>query len=594
MFELGSIAHRLQSDLCRVGAAGADAAAADWVDLAGSCQQLINMVGAMQTVALAHLAATEDVVRDDGTIEEEFRGLGHQRLDAPALVHDLLGLTASAATDRVATAVDLVTRHPTVVEVMRAGRLDVYRAGIVAEELAEASREVCAEVVDQIGTHLGTEAGGALRRRTRRVLARVDADLLRRKAERARAERSLRRCAFAPGVDEWSAKVPVEESRTARTAWSVVDGLARRYLTEGRCAGIEQARADALMDLIHARATGEVTVHLTVPASEVAAEAARVADSADLVPVTGFGMPGVTHVRASWVTSMFEMVMSPRDANASSNLRGAGSRRGRGRGRALDVVACDDTTGALMSLPVSVQSRRRERRDIAASLGDTVAGASDHGRYRPPPGMIEFVKARDGQCRFPGCAINARFCDVDHVVPWPVGASHPTNLVCLCRRHHRIKQRPRWSARLDPDGTLVWTDPTDRRRTTLPLDHLQRGTTAAPGVMVASGDSTPTVNVDVDATLPSLLEETFDHQTAGHLVELACTPPQLTTRNRRALRSGARVSTNRVVAKLSAGEKFTLEVIRPCNRLDSAALLTHRHLRSSRPNHAPGDDPPPF
>jgi hypothetical protein len=276
-----------------VRAVGADASAMEWVELAGSCQQLINVVAAMQTVALAQVAATEDVVCEDGTIEGEFRGLGHQRLDAPALVQDLLGLTASGATDRVATAVDLVTRHHALVEAMAAGRLDAYRSGIVAEELADATPEVCAEVADRFGPRHGTEAGGALRRRTRRVLASVDADLVRRKAERVRAERSLRRSAFAPGVDEWTATVPVEESRTA---WSVVDGLARRYVTDGKCAGIEQARADALMDLIHARATGEVTVHLTVPASEVARESG-VAGAGDdrerLVPMTGFGMPGV-------------------------------------------------------------------------------------------------------------------------------------------------------------------------------------------------------------------------------------------------------------------------------------------------------------
>jgi hypothetical protein len=225
MFELDEIQLRLQSELRRVRARGGAASAAEWVEVVGSCQQLINVAGAVQTVALAHVAATEDVVGEDGTLEEEFRGLGHQRLDAPALVHDRLGLTASAATDRVATAVDLVTRHRPVVEAMGAGRLDAYRAGIVAEELAEATPEVCADVVGRIGPRLGTEAGGALRRRTRRVLASVDADLMRRKAERVRGERSLRRCAFAPGVDEWSAKVPVEESRSA---WTVVDGLARR------------------------------------------------------------------------------------------------------------------------------------------------------------------------------------------------------------------------------------------------------------------------------------------------------------------------------------------------------------------------------
>ncbi len=584
----------------------AGASAGDWVDLAGSCQQLINVVAAMQTVALAHVAATEDVMRDDGTIEEEFRGLGHRRLDAPALVQDLLGLTASGATDRVATAVDLVTRHPAVVEAMAEGRLDAYRARIVAEELADATPEVCAEVIDRIGSRLGAEAGGALRRRTRRVLGSVDGDLVRHLAERARAERSLRRCAFAPGVDEWSAKVPVEASRTA---WSVVDGLARRYVTDGKCRGIEQARADALMDLIHARATGQVTVHLTVPASEVAregaaAEAARddgadrgrepAAGAADLVPVTGFGMPGVTHVRASWVASVAGKPRTSPDGPTS-----------------VHVMACDDTTGALMSLPMSSRGRRQGRRDTAAPLAATVAGSSGRGRYRPPEWMIAFVRARDGQCRFPGCAVNARSCDVDHVIPWPVGATHPTNLVCLCRRHHRIKQRPRWRSRLDLDGTLVWTDPTGRQRTTLPLDLLQREHPTAPAGVAkeenagstawCAGSKVPPVSDSRadrsgrdGAALPSVVEETFEHMTDSHLIDLACRTTHLTTRHRRALLTGQRVVV-RGLERTSTRGSLTVEVSRVRDRLDADEEPLHGHPHPSRPTGAPpADDPPPF
>jgi hypothetical protein len=326
MFELGGIRSQLQQELARVrvtGPDGSDGSVERWVDLVGQCQEAINVLAAIQTVALARVAAIEDVVTEDGMIAEEFRGLGHQRLDAGALVAHQLGLTCSGATDRVAAAVDLLTRHRQLVEVMAAGRLDAYRAGVVAEELAEADPDVCADVVARLGVHLGTEPGGSLRRRVRRTLAAVDADLVRVKAAQARAERSLRRTAFAAGVDEWSAKLPVEDSRTA---WSVVDALARRYVTDGRCAGIEAARADALLDLIHARATGQVDVQLTVPASALTGQHADATDGDDggddeghdeLVPVTGFGMAGVTHVRASWLASLVGAVAGSRRFAAS-------------------------------------------------------------------------------------------------------------------------------------------------------------------------------------------------------------------------------------------------------------------------------------
>jgi hypothetical protein len=44
--------------------------------------------------------------------------------------------------------------------------------------------------------------------------------------------------------------------------------------------------------------------------------------------------------------------------------------------------------------------------------------------------------------------------------------------MCLCRHHHRIKQRDGWAVRLHPDGRATWTDPTGLTRTTWPVDHL--------------------------------------------------------------------------------------------------------------------------
>ena len=92
--------------------------------------------------------------------------------------------------------------------------------------------------------------------------------------------------------------------------------------------------------------------------------------------------------------------------------------------------------------------------------------------YRPSARLARLVRARDRRCRFPGCTVAAVFCDLDHVRPWPAGPTDDTNLVCLCRRHHRVKQRPGWHVTLATDGTATWTDPTGRVRTTHPADAL--------------------------------------------------------------------------------------------------------------------------
>jgi hypothetical protein len=635
----------------RAGAGGSLVPMREWVELVGGCQQLINMLAGVQTVALAHVAAVEDVLHEDGTLGEEFRGLGHQSLDAPALVQDQLGLTCSGATDRVATAVDVVTRHPQVLEAMTAGRLDAYRAGIVVEELADAESDVCHEVVAGLREHLGTEPGGMLRRRTRRVLATVDAELVRRKSERARGERSLRRTAFASGVDEWSAKLPVEESRVA---WSVVDQLAPSYMAAGQCSGIEQARADAFLDLIHARATGQVSVQLTVPATELAAHSVDGCTDRgdwpgeDLVPVTGFGMAGVTHVRATWLASVAgsPAVVPKSSARVSTTAADDGrasavASRGEestgtestgtestgaestGTGSNVQVVACNDSTGALVSLPVPVAQapagRRRDRRSMQTKAGrprgsrvgwsgsgvgsrgtsaDAGRSGAPPGSYRPPPWMVEFVKARDGRCRFPGCTISARLCDVDHVIAWPVGITDPVNLACLCRRHHRTKQRPGWRVRLELDGTMVWTDPIGRERTTTPVDHLQIEW-ADTGVIrrgpgVAGHEDAESLTGG--SPLPSALEEHLELLCDAHAVDLACRVENLSAYNRKALRAGRRVSTSPIASQLAERRRHGVDAAHTRGEVWFVASSTrpgrdgHRTARARQPS----DDPPPF
>jgi hypothetical protein len=46
--------------------------------------------------------------------------------------------------------------------------------------------------------------------------------------------------------------------------------------------------------------------------------------------------------------------------------------------------------------------------------------------------------ARDKGCRFPGCA-NSRYVDAHHIEHWANGGeTKPSNLVSLCRFHHRV------------------------------------------------------------------------------------------------------------------------------------------------------------
>jgi Domain of unknown function (DUF222) len=101
--------------------------------------------------------------------------------------------------------------------------------------------------------------------------------------------------------------------------------------------------------------------------------------------------------------------------------------------------------------------------------------APDSG-YRPSAALERFVRCRDLTCRFPGCDRPAEFCDVDHTVPYPLGPTHPSNLKCLCRKHHLLKTfwtgAKGWRDEQLSDATVIWTAPTGQRYTTRPGSRL--------------------------------------------------------------------------------------------------------------------------
>ena len=104
----------------------------------------------------------------------------------------------------------------------------------------------------------------------------------------------------------------------------------------------------------------------------------------------------------------------------------------------------------------------------------------DFGRavYRPPAAVADRVHTRDARCRFPGCAMPATRCDVDHRTAWDAGgATCPCNLDALCRYHHRIKTFTTWTAVRDHHtNTLTWTSPLGRVHTDQPAPDLPTGT----------------------------------------------------------------------------------------------------------------------
>lgn len=73
-----------------------------------------------------------------------------------------------------------------------------------------------------------------------------------------------------------------------------------------------------------------------------------------------------------------------------------------------------------------------------------------------PPAIGRALRARDRGCRFPGCC-NTRFVDGHHIRHWADGgATRLSNLVLLCRFHHRQVHEGNIQVQRLDDGGLVF------------------------------------------------------------------------------------------------------------------------------------------
>ncbi len=273
-------AHRVATALAD---RGARRTREEWLAVVGDCQSLINTLTAVQDAAIAEAARRESVWCEDGTLGESVHASGRVTLDAADVLAPVVGASHSQAQRRVEQAVRLAARRVPVPadgrdlpdasglgglhEAMAAGHLDSYRAAVIAFELEVAPADVADAIVAALNSHLG-EDSSSLRRRTRVLLSRISPDLVRERAQKARANTGLRRWVAEPGVDEWHGTFPSED---AATAWAAIDRLAHDLVAAGTCTNIEQARGKALTDLVTGNATVDVQIVLTVPAESQSA-----------------------------------------------------------------------------------------------------------------------------------------------------------------------------------------------------------------------------------------------------------------------------------------------------------------------------------
>src|SRR5665811_264249 len=240
------------------------------VDLAAEvdgAQRVINAACAVQALRVAQYAAREEEQDPSGQWVEAEHGLGHVSEFAADAFGPMLAMGPVAAGRKVDTAAALAAKLPLTLAAMSAGDLDSWRATIIATELSEASPASCAAVEALIHPAVLAEAPGAVTKRVRRVLARIDADALRVKAAKERLDRFVHAYpSHVPGLTTWVASLPAADSAAC---WAAIDDLAHQMHGDDPTRTLEQCRADAMVDLMLTNVEVSTTVTLMIPVQTV-------------------------------------------------------------------------------------------------------------------------------------------------------------------------------------------------------------------------------------------------------------------------------------------------------------------------------------
>jgi hypothetical protein len=298
---------------------------------------------------------------------------------------------------------------------LQTGAIDLQRAHVIAEGCRDLGPRQAQQVESLVLDRAPQQSAQTLARAVARQVVAVAPEAATQRRSAARADRSVRGYPTRDGMAELVAHLPALDWVIISTA---INAAARSVKASGDERSLEQLRADALVAPF--------------------AKALRTGVLDGLDPVTLARHRGVRPAVHVHVPAATLMGVEP----APGELTGYGAiDAGLARDLAADGVwqrlLTDPTTGAILDVGMT--------------------------SYEPPASLARYVEARDRSCRFPGCAVPAERCDLDHLVPFPIGTTEANNLNALCRRHHRLKHELKGTrVSRAPDGTLSWTLPTGR------------------------------------------------------------------------------------------------------------------------------------
>jgi hypothetical protein len=409
----------------------------DLVDLIAALERVRSGAEAAQIRAMAELAGRAMFA---GCTEHGHGDPAHGIRGAASVISAELRLSSSAAVTRTTLACELVESLPATLAELAWGRIDGYRARVIAEQtrpLAQAP-DLRRQVEATLLTRASRQTATQLRAAARKAVLAADPAGAAQRHQRARAGRFVSPpCPEPDGMASLPIRMPATDAAALYTAIDAAARHLQRTAAEAAAAGtggdgdgdgqtLDQLRADVLAGL---------------------------AWSALRAGHLGCCDPDCGHVHQRLGTRRGCRAVTVNVTVAYTTL-----------------IGVDDQPAHLQGYgPITAAVARR----IAAQgtwrrlLTDPASGAVlDVGRerYTPPPDLADHVIARDQTCRFPTCTRPAAGCDLDHTTPFEQGGTtSAANLGPLHRGHHNDKTHHRWRLQQPEPGRFVWTAPTGHR-----------------------------------------------------------------------------------------------------------------------------------
>ena len=379
----------------------------------------------------------------------------------------IMNCSRAEATRLAEAALILVGRMPDTWAALADGELNWPRARAIAAEILRHGPELESHVLATVEAVVLPQAAelpvGRLRALVRAELIKRDAEAVdrRRKQAESAADVFLRRSVH----DGMAEVVTVLPHPVAAAICSTVDLHARQAKADGDPRTLGALRAEVMANMTlrpwdDARPPVTAEVHVTAPLNSL------VTDPTD--PTVGAIPAGTADVEGEPITARhLRALLTALDAVCPGGLQAP-----TGGSLHLDLLGSGGDLLATLSRRALERAVRRgcQLHPDGSCRCALVGRPPPTANYRPTEAQRRWVRARDQQCRHPGCRNKVGWADLDHVLGHAEGGvTDCANLCCLCRRHHRLKTHAHgWVFQLDMDGALLVTTPSGVTRISRP------------------------------------------------------------------------------------------------------------------------------